>query len=275
MGKDSRIEWTDHTFNPWWGCTKVSPACTHCYAEAWAKRVGKQVWGARAPRWLFAESHWKEPLHWNRAAEQNGVRQRVFCASMADVFENRRDLDHPRAQLAELIEATPMLDWLLLTKRPQHAANLAPWGDRWPANVWLGATVENQAWAEKRLPALIAVPAAMRFLSCEPLLGPLDLRQWLQPHIQWVIAGGESGGKARPSHPDWFRGVRDQCSAAGVPFHSKQWGNWAPDRHDAEHDRLQRNDLVRMAKKAAGRELDGRIWNGLPVRVTSVDGAVP
>ncbi|WP_084603034.1 DUF5131 family protein [Rubritepida flocculans] len=265
MAKNSRIEWTDHTFNPWWGCVKVSPACKHCYAEAWAKRVGAAVWGARAPRRFFGEAHWAEPRRWNREAESSGRRHRVFCASMADVFEDRRDLDPWRARLAELITETPWLDWLLLTKRPDRAAALAPWGERWPRNVWLGATVETQTWAERRLPELAKVPAHVRFLSCEPLLGRLDLSLWLRPYIHWVIAGGESGGHARPSDPAWFRALRDQCVEAGVPFHFKQWGNWVPavDRTAAAR-MMGGTPLVRVAKKAAGRHLDGQIWDQFP-----------
>ena len=171
MGRDSEIEWTHHTFNPWWGCTKVSPACENCYAEAWAKRVGSDVWGAKAERRFFGAKHWKEPELWNDAAERLGIRYRVFCASMADVFESRADLKPERAKLWEVITKTPALDWLLLTKRPQNIAKMVPWGKKWPDNVWIGTTVEDQKFAALRLPHLLALPAAVRFLSCEPLLG--------------------------------------------------------------------------------------------------------
>lgn len=184
---------------------------------------------------------------------------------MADVFEDRRDLDASRERLATLITRTPLLDWLLLTKRPDRAADLAPWGATWPANVWLGATVENQAWAVRRLPALVSVPARVRFLSCEPLLGPLDLTPWFRTHIDWVIAGGESGARARPSDPAWFRTLRDQCEDAGVAFHFKQWGQWAPVSDTTVADRMLNGSyLVRLDKKAAGRTLDGRTWDQLP-----------
>ena len=266
MAKNSRIEWTDHTFNPWWGCVKVSPACKNCYAEAWAKRVGAGVWGRQAPRRFFGENHWKEPLRWNAEAAASGERRRVFCASMADVFEDRRELDPWRAKLSDLISKTPWLDWLLLTKHPDRVNDLAPWGSIWPANVWLGTTVETQAWAERRLPAFIAVPARVRFLSCEPLLAKLDLSRWLTPHIHWVIAGGESGPKSRPTDPAWFRDLRDQCVEAGVPFHFKQWGNWTPAGEPAKATRLIGDSLVvRVAKKAAGRHLDGKTWDQLPL----------
>lgn len=265
MAKNSRIEWTDHTFNPWWGCVKVSPACKHCYAEAWAKRVGAAVWGARAPRRFFSDKHWAEPRRWNREAEASGRRHRVFCASMADVFEDRRELDEWRERLASLIDETPWLDWLLLTKRPEKAAKLAPWGAVWPRNVWLGTTVETQVWVERRLPALAKIPARVRFLSCEPLLGPLDLSEWLNPYVHWVIAGGESGPRARPSDPAWFRSLRDQCIAARVPFHFKQWGNWSPDGGPAKTRRVINGSLLfRLDKSLAGRVLDGRTWDELP-----------
>ena len=116
MSKDSKIEWTHHTFNPWWGCTKVSEACTYCYAESWAKRLGSDIWGTRNQRRLFGETHWQQPITWNREAEREGKRKRVFCASMADVFENRPELVAPRTRLWAMIESTPWLDWLLLTK---------------------------------------------------------------------------------------------------------------------------------------------------------------
>jgi protein gp37 len=140
MAKDSRIEWTHHTFNPWWGCVKVSPACANCYAETWAHRLGAKIWGRHAPRRFFGDEHWKHPLRWNAEAERDQVRRRVFCASMADVFEVRAELNPWRARLWPLIEQTPWLDWLLLTKRPKNVRRMAPWGSRWPHNVWLGTT---------------------------------------------------------------------------------------------------------------------------------------
>ena len=169
MAENSRIEWTDHTFNPWWGCTKVSPACDNCYAEAWAKRTGHAVWGAKTDRRFLSEFYWKQPLRWNREAKKQRRRERVFCASMADVFEWRADLKPWRTRLWALIDETPHLDWLLLTKRPHLAQRLAPWGDSWPENVWLGTTVESQRFADKRMHHLVNVPARVRFVSCEPL----------------------------------------------------------------------------------------------------------
>ncbi|HUC19430.1 MAG TPA: phage Gp37/Gp68 family protein [Acetobacteraceae bacterium] len=271
MGKNSRIEWTDHTFNPWWGCTKVSEACKHCYAEAWSKRVGQKVWGPKAERRFFTERHWLEPIKWNADALSKKSRRRVFCASMADVFEDRRELDEWRLRLWNLIEATPQLDWLLLTKRPELVAELTHWQDKWPSNVWLGTTIENQKSADSRLPHLTAIPATVRFISAEPLLGALDLRSRLGTTINWVITGGESGPKARPSSPSWFRDLLGQCMQAGVPFHFKQWGDWAPSRknpYEKVDMTMQQADdgtvMLRVGKKAAGRLLDGEMWNGLP-----------
>lgn len=286
MGKNSSIEWTHRTFNPWWGCAKVSPACQNCYAEALALRYGHGVWGAKAPRRFFGENHWSEPLRWNAEAEAAGERRRVFCASMSDVFEVRPELDSERAKLWNLIDATPWLDWLLLTKRPESVLDLVPWREPWPRNVWIGTTVENQEWADRRLPYLARIPAARRFLSCEPLLGSLDLSSWLRPSdpslypIDWVIVGGESGPKSRAMLPIWATDLRDACVAADVPFLFKQWGCWAPvDGADEKRDlivsdpaTLRSYRMRRSSKLSAGRELDGRTWDEVPNSVG--DGTV-
>jgi len=272
MGANSKIEWTTHTFNPWWGCVKVSEACKHCYAEAWSKRVGEKVWGIGAPRRFFGDAHWKQPLKWNKEAAASGTRPRVFCASMADVFEDREDLVEHRARLFDLIEVTPNLDWLLLTKRPQNVGRLNRWQNDWPDNVWLGTTIELQARAEELLPHLAEIPAKVRFISAEPLLGPLDLRQWLGSTIDWVITGGESGPKARPASPDWFRQLHSQCMENQVAFHFKQWGDWAPgDGFNLPAARRKfatdGTEMVRVGKKLAGRTLDGLEWDELPIAV--------
>jgi protein gp37 len=191
---------------------------------------------------------------------------------MADVFEDRPELDVWREKLWTLIEATPQLDWLLLTKRPELVARLVPWGTHWPHNVWLGTTVEDQDSAESRLTHLSEVPAMIRFISAEPLLGPLTVRPWLGSTINWVITGGESGPKARPSSPSWFRELLSQCIAARVPFHFKQWGDWVPG-HSFSHPAVRVETtreaedgtvMIRVGKKAAGRLLDGTAWDGLP-----------
>ena len=272
MAENSRIEWTDHTFNPWWGCTKVSPACDNCYAEAWAKRTGHSVWGAKSERRFLSEFYWKQPLKWNREAACKGVRKRVFCASMADVFEWRGDLRPWREKLWDLIDQTPNLDWLLLTKRPHLVKRLAPWSGDWPDNVWLGTTLESQGFAKKRLPHLAANPAKVRFVSCEPLRSSLNIEPWLESgDVDWVIAGGESGSGARPAEPNWFRDLQKQCSANSVPFHFKQWGDWAPlgavecDRIPVCVDERSFSEAVgRFGKKISGRCLDGEYWDELP-----------
>jgi protein gp37 len=277
MAKNSHIEWTHHTFNPWWGCIKVSAACDNCYAELWAKRMGHQLWGRDSPRRFFGEAHWREPLRWNEEARIAGHRERVFCASMADVFERRTELNAERLRLWDLIERTPNLDWLLLTKRPQNIQRLVPWREDWPENIWLGTTVENQVLAERRLPFLLSNPAAVRFLSCEPLLGPLNLRAWFRRggfhSIDWIIAGGESGASCRPMHPDWVRSLLAQCQAFEIPFHFKQWGHWVP--ADLTNDILpikvmeftnERSvEMVRLNKKLAGRLLEGTTWDEVPL----------
>lgn len=269
MGANTKIEWATHTFNPWWGCTKVSEACKHCYAETWAKRVGQKVWGPKTARRNMSEGHWQQPVRWNKAAEGADLRPRVFCASMADVFENRPELAEPRGRLFDLIEETPNLDWLLLTKRPQNVRGMARWSSAWPENVWLGTTVELQSRAEELLPFLAEIPARVRFISAEPLLGPLEISEWLGTSIDWVITGGESGPKARPASPAWFRSLHSQCMENDVAFHFKQWGDWAPGdgvnfpaaKRKVSEDGV---EMVRVGKKAAGRELDGLTHNGLP-----------
>jgi protein gp37 len=225
MGENSKIEWTDHTFNPWVGCTKIGPGCDHCYAESWAKRTGSSALWMGSRRRTSADN-WRKPLKWHREAGALGVRRRVFCASLADVFDNAVEPSW-RADLWELIEATPCLDWLLLTKRIGNARDMLPlrWWNGLPGHVWLGATVVNQQEAERDLHKLLAVPARVRFLSMEPLLGPVDLRP--QPDhfmhgVDWVIVGGESGGHAREMAPDWARSLRDQCKHASVSFFMKQ-----------------------------------------------------
>jgi len=228
MGKDTKIEWTDATFNPWIGCTKVSPGCANCYAEAESKRRGRAKWGNGQPRMRTLEATWKNPVLWNQEAMQSRRRRRVFCASLADVFDEEVDVQW-RADLWELVRKTPFLDWLILTKRPENIVTMLPedWDEGW-ANVCLMTSVEDQE-RTSRIDDLLKVPARYRALSMEPLLGPVTLKAaWLK-QLDWVIVGGESGGKARPMNPEWVRSLQKQCEAKDVKFFFKQWGCWSPD----------------------------------------------
>ncbi|WP_164964270.1 phage Gp37/Gp68 family protein [Rubrivivax sp. JA1026] len=298
MAENSAVEWCDHTFNPWIGCTRVSPACDHCYAACStpARTLGIE-WGPHAERHRTAAANWDKPIAWNaRAAEfeaQHGRRQRVFCASLADVFDRAVEPEW-RRDLFMLIHDTPHLDWLLLTKRIGNAERMIEdalrgmWnthstiGSPWPwPNVWIGATVATQAEADRDIPKLLATPAAVRFVSIEPMLGPIDLTRlphdgdgagdalagetwiehWLDDEgterlrervgsygrLDWVICGGESGPHARPMSPQWARDLRDQCAAAGVPFLFKQWGEFTagepiPDKCSADDRSAWRRD---------------------------------
>lgn len=352
MSDKTNIEWADSTFNPFIGCTKVSSACDNCYAENMMdQRMHIVKWGAGQPRKRTSAANWQKPLQWNKqpfvecascgwrgelrhfnhgnhpagakhcpscfGVDYIETRRRVFCASLADVFDNEVPTKW-RADLFNLIEKTPNIDWLILTKRIGNApsmimnalqgmfirSNQEPPIWPWP-NVWLGITVCNQAEADRDIPKLLQVPAAVRFLSMEPLLGAVDLtgeylkaklgrypfnslpdehRTKLIQLLDWVIVGGESGHNARPMHPDWVRGLRDQCKAAGVPFHFKQWGEWAPREEWSFHAKAQcaikldgspvshddapqdvggyRFELV--GKQAAGRLLDSFEHNGMP-----------
>lgn len=241
MGFNSNIEWTTHTFNPWWGCTKVSDGCKFCYAEALSNRYGHKVWGPGKPRRLMSDNHWQEPLKWNADAQQQGLRYRVFCASMADVFDERAPLGQ-LDRLWELIRRTPHLDWQLLTKRPERIeANLPnDWGVGYD-NVWLGTSVEDER-VLNRIEYLVAMPAVVHFLSLEPLIGPLP--ELALEGIDWVIVGGESGPGARPINEQWVLDIRCQCQAANVPFFFKQWGG--------------------VNKKKFGRLLEGKYYNEMP-----------
>ena len=254
MGKDTLISWTDHTFNPWIGCAKVSPGCKHCYAEEWARRFSREF----AERKRTSPANWKEPLKWNKVAAAHGVQLRVFCASLADWLDDKVPIQW-LADLLKLICDTPNLDWQLLTKRPENAlerVNAAmdlfdPQQKLWtlgglvPHNVWIGASVENQAMADKRIPQLLKIPAKIHFLSCEPLLEQVDLSSDAieaemrlahpEAQIDWVIAGGESGRQARECDVDWIRSIVKQCEAAKVPVFVKQLGSepyWNTTTHE-------------------------------------------
>jgi protein gp37 len=296
MSQNSKIEWCHHTFNPWWGCAKVSAGCQNCYAESFARRFGVG-WGVKGKRRPASAEVWEQPRRWNAAAAKKGKRARVFCSSMADVFEDRPELVPWRKTLWYIIKATPYLDWLLLTKRPENIRKMLPekWGNGW-ANVWLGTSAEDQKTLEERMPPLLKVPAVVHFLSAEPLLGPLDITSipftvsgYLEPPhhdvLDWVIVGGESGHGARPMHPKWATSLRDQSEALGIAFFFKQWGEWHPVVFDpgddeigitpagqtdpetkprATFDFVDGESMERLGKRVAGRMLDGVEWNEFP-----------
>ncbi len=220
--ENSGISWTDNTFNPWVGCTKVSAGCDHCYAASINKRAGGSNWGPGAERRVTRDANWRGPVKWNRQAEAAGTRIKVFCASMADVFDGEAPAD-ARERLWNLIRATPFLDWQLLTKRPTNIHRFLPkdWGDGYP-NVWLGVSAENREYALRRIPVLQSIPAAIRFVSAEPLLG--DLGELNLTGIDWMIIGGESGAGARPFDVSWAERLTERSKLQGVKVFVKQLG---------------------------------------------------
>ena len=243
MAENSKIEWTDHTANFWWGCLKVSPGCEHCYAEGLSARYGKKIWGPASTTQRERKlAIWKDIFKWDKQAQSDGVRRRVFVQSMSDFLEDHPQANEIRKDAIKVLESLKWLDVLMLTKRPENAQwFLGPWFTGWPEHVWMGTSVENQKYADQRIPHLLEIPAKIRFLSCEPLLGPVKVFGFNSPtwgrlghHIDWVIAGGESGPRARPMHPDWAISLRDQCAAASVPFFFKQWGEYLPGSTDIE-----------------------------------------
>lgn len=340
MGEHSEIQWTTHTFNGWSGCEKVSEGCKFCYAAAAPPSMRRGAeWGPEKERVLASDSYWDQPLRWFKAAVEAKERHRVFAHSMSDVFEDRDDLDPWRDRvlvLTQFTRGTPTaggLDWLFLTKRTDKALRYLSdpglydrllvaarwWRERhpelysspvdnprqesfhvWYPNVWIGASVENQDAATKRIPSLLQLNARVRFLSCEPLLGAVDLTAIKVPsgaaamhnmnalagyggfqgdrwnhRLHWVIAGGESGRgrNTRPPNPDWMRSLRDQCAIAGVPYFLKQWGEWAPDclcggseacRTTPRPAPGSRGVMFLCGKANAGRKLDGRTHDDFP-----------
>ncbi len=240
--ENTSIALTNNTFNPWMGCTKVSPGCANCYAETMMDKIYQRVkWGKGQERQRTSIQKWKEPLKWQKQAVSSGQRIKVFCSSLADVF----DSEVPQAwrdDLWQLIEECQNLDWQLLTKRPENVMSMIPanWVEALPSHIWLGTSVETQQYAS-RVDVLRSIPAKIRFLSCEPLLGPLQLDL---SGIDWVIVGGESGHGHRPMQADWVRSIRSQCLEARAAFFFKQWGG--------------------KTSKANGKELDGREWCEFP-----------
>lgn len=276
MADKSKIEWCDATFNPWWGCEEESPACAFCYARKFAHRYGHELWGGHeTPRRFFGDKHWSQPIKWNEKAKETGEPFRVFCGSMCDICEDREDLFEPRARLMRLIEATPYLTWLLLTKRPQ---NFIPFFGRrwnpggWPKNIVAMCTAEDQKRADERIPELLKVPVPIHAVSYEPALEMVNWRTWLVktvvsfrpdrvgfypggasmsgygdvlPKIDQIIIGGESGPGARPIDIEWVRQTVKDCKATGTSAFVKQMGKiWAKGRPDWGRGRKDRKGAV-------------------------------
>lgn len=235
MADETKISWADKTHNEWIGCTKISPACDGCYAaHLMDTRLHRVEWGGSGKgagtRSLTSEANRRKPFAWDKQAARDGTRPFVFCSSLADVFDNEIPLEW-RKGLFDTIRNTPNLIWLLLTKRPQNIIKMAEAAGGLPPNAAIGTTVEDQKRADQNVFHLVRAKHALKpafvFLSCEPLLGLIVVEDITE--IDWVITGGETDQgdhKARPTHIDWFRSLRDQCAAAGVPFHHKQNGEW-------------------------------------------------
>lgn len=226
MGKVTGISWTDSTFNAWWGCVEVSPACDHCYAREVAARFWpERLWGKDAPRRFFPEKHWRQLISWDARAATLGKPRKVFVNSMADLFEDRRDLDPWREKLFGIIETTPFVIYQLLTKRPEVIQKLVPvkWMENaWPSNVWMGVTAENQRRWDERVSVLRKLNAKVKWVSAEPLLGDLvdDYAG-----IDWIVVGGESGAGARRMAPEWASSILARCASSGTKFFMKQKGS--------------------------------------------------
>jgi protein gp37 len=278
MAGISKIEWTDSTFNPWVGCTKIKrakhkpSACDFCYAEKWAKRSGQVTWGDH-PRRRTTASYWNAPLAWNRHAAEFqskfGRRQRVFCASLADVFDNQVDPIW-RADLFELIRGCDQLDWLLLTKRPQNIRKMLPadWGTGY-ANVWLGTTAEDADAYQQRVSHLLTLPAAVRFVSYEPALGPLGPISISGRVPDWIIIGGESGVRAdllRGTHPQWARDAIAECRRENVAPFLKQWGTYTNNPLVVEEGRTVEYAMQKDPPEngKGGGKLDGKLCREFP-----------
>jgi protein gp37 len=279
MGERSKIEWTDSTFNPWVGCTKVkrpkgtASACDFCYAEKWANRSGQVRWG-NEPRRRTSETYWRNPLIWNSQARsfeaRNGRRQRVFCASLADVFDNQVD-PMWRSDLFNLIGACDKLDWQLLTKRPQNIRRMLPpdWGHGYP-NVWLGTTAEDREAYQQRVPHLLNVPSAIHFVSYEPALGALGRLDINGLYPEWLIIGGESGVRSdliRPTDPRWVRDAVAECRRLGAAPFLKQWGTYRNNPYviEASQSVKQATRIDPPENGKGGGTLDGRLWREFPV----------
>ena len=297
MGIKTRIEWCDSTVNPIMGCTGCALRKNHCYAATLCMRyAGCKGWPKSFDRPEFFPGRLEKAIKWNDLTGKdrpgkpwlNGLPRRIFVNDLSDGFCPDVDAYGWLLPHLDAMEDAPHI-WLLLTKWPDRMGEFFASIGGAPDNFYLGVSVENQAAADERIPLLLQTPAAVHYVSVEPMLGPIDLSQHLSSscllttvkHLQWIICGGESGPGARPMHPDWARSLRDQCQAAGVPFFFKQWGEFAPESHWKDFSMAQRNRkgavfsfrdkrwpqnqrMYKVGKKTAGNLLDGRTWQEFP-----------
>ena len=283
----TKIEWADAVWNPITGCTPISEGCAHCYAQRMANRLaGRYGYPADNPFRVTAHhDRMKDPINWEKP-------KRIFVCSMGDIFHEDACDDFPVTQLRifNLMNGLRRHTFMVLTKRPQNLQRFVALffqdgkgkPESLPPNIWIGVTAENQARADERIPILLQIPAAVRFVSIEPMLGPVDLNKreclidkrrfkyTIGRYLDWVICGGETGPGARTMHPEWVRGLRDQCQSAGVPFFFKQWGEWGPYISTPEHFPVKYWDdgivSLKTGKKLSGRLLDGREWSEFPAK---------
>ena len=267
MGEITEISWTDHTFNPWLGCTRVSEGCRFCYAETLTTRYKWAKWGPGQARKRTSAANWKKPLSWNRKAERDGVRRRVFCASLCDVFDHEAP-DGARDDLWDLIRECPSLDWQLLTKRPENIERYLPedW-DKGFEHVWLGTTTEDQAAYDLRWPILSSICASVHFISYEPSIGPLTIDRGVGfGHPDWIIIGGESGHGARTMNPKWARDLVEECGLLCIPTFLKQWGTYKsnPIVFEQGENRVAAEYLDPPSNGKGGGLLDGSLIRQFP-----------
>ena len=265
MSDKTGISWTDSTFNAWIGCQKVSAGCDNCYAEKLVSRYGWTEWGAHGIRKRTSPANWRKPISWNRAAQKSGKRRRVFCASLADIFDNKAPVG-AREDLWTLIKNTPSLDWQILTKRPENIKRFLPkdWDGGYP-NVWLGISAEDQAAYNQRWPILSSIPAHQHFISYEPAIGHLTLAEH-DSKPTWLIWGGESGPGARVMQSAWAADITAECVQFGIPVFGKQWGSYPsnPFYQDRGYPMSIVKQLDPPANGKGGGLLHGRLWRQFP-----------
>ena len=264
MAGKTKIEWTDRTFNPWIGCTKVSKGCRHCYAETLSNRFGWTKWGPDGIRERTSPANWQKPVGWNDYAKRTGTRRRVFCASLADVFDVQAP-EGAREDLFRLIKNTPYLVWQLLTKRPENMVSMLPddWGTEGYPNVWLGITTEDQQTYDIRWPILSQTPVGTRFISYEPIVGSLSVKNHAEKP-DWIIWGGESGAKARGCDVSWVENIVSECRALSISVFGKQWGTRKNNPLTEEYGKAMSEEMDPEINGKGGALLHGKLYREFP-----------